>query len=120
MSDPQPVSDRMKVIFYADKMIALVMKDGKLQLMQTFYYQDAKDVAYHLLNCCHQLGISQEGVAVLVGGLIDRQSSLSTELHKYFLQVSFEEMDESIKVTDELKELPLHYFSSILKMAVCA
>jgi len=36
------------------------------------------------------------------------------------LSIEFEEIDESIKVTDELKELPLHYFSSILKMAVCA
>ncbi len=120
MFDPQEGSDCIKAIFYADKMIALVMKKGKLQLMQTFHYQDAKDVAYHLLNCCQQLGISQEEVQLLVGGLIDRQSALSTELHKYFLQVSFEEIDESIKVTDELKELPLHYFSAILKMAVCA
>ncbi|HXO74920.1 MAG TPA: DUF3822 family protein, partial [Puia sp.] len=78
------------------------------------------DVAYHVLNCCHQLGIDQSAVRLLVGGLIDRQSTLSTELHKYFLKISFEEIDESIKVTDELKELPLHYFSSILKMAVCA
>jgi hypothetical protein len=57
---------------------------------------------------------------LLVGGLIDKQSTLSTELHKYFLHIYFEQIDESIKVTDELRELPLHYFSSILKMAVCA
>ncbi len=120
MFDSKEETDCIKVIFYADKMIALVLKKGKIQLMQTFYYQDSKDVAYHLLNCCHQLGIRQEEVVLLVGGLIDRQSALSTVLNKYFLQVSFEEIDESIKVTDELKELPLHYFSSILKMAVCA
>lgn len=120
MFDSKEEADCIKVIFYADKMIAMVLKKGKIQLMQTFHYQDSKDVAYHLLNCCHQLGIRQEEVSLLVGGLIDRQSALSTELHKYFLQVSFEEIDESIRVTDELKELPLHYFSSILKMAVCA
>jgi hypothetical protein len=120
MFDAREDADCIKVIFYADKMITLVLKKEKVQLMQTFYYQDSKDVAYHLLNCCQQLGINQEEVVLLVGGLIDRQSSLSTELHKYFLQVSFEEIDESIKVTDELKELPLHYFSSMLKMAVCA
>jgi hypothetical protein len=120
MFDTAVESDCMKVIFYTDKMIVLVLKNGKVQLMQTFLYQDAKDVAYHLLNCCHQLGLNQEEVLLLVGGLIDKQSALSTELYKYFLQVTFEEIDESIKVTDELKELPLHYFSSILKMAVCA
>ena len=120
MFDSTEQGDCIKVIFYADKMITLVLKGGKIQLMQTFHYQDTKDVAYHLLNCCHQLGISQEEVLLLVGGLIDRNSTLSEELHKYFLHVSFENIDESIKVTDELKELPLHYFSSILKMAVCA
>ncbi|MBS1660880.1 MAG: DUF3822 family protein [Bacteroidetes bacterium] len=120
MFDSTDKRDCMKVIFYADKMVALVIREGKVHLVQTFQYQDSKDVAYHLLNCCHQLGISQEEVRLLVGGLIDRQSALSTELHKYFLQIHFEDIDESIKVTDELKELPLHYFSSILKMAVCA
>ncbi|HTI93338.1 MAG TPA: DUF3822 family protein [Puia sp.] len=120
MFDSSDQEDCMKVIFYTDKMIALVVRGGKVHLVQTFPYQDTKDVAYHLLNCCQQLGIDQSAVRLLVGGLIDRQSALSTELHKYFLKISFEEIDESIKVTDELKELPLHYFSSILKMAVCA
>jgi hypothetical protein len=120
MFDSREESDCIKVIFYADKMITLILKKGIVQLMQTFPYQDTKDVAYHLLNCCHLLSISQEEVVLQVGGLIDRQSTLSTELNKYFLKISFEEIDESIKVTDELKELPLHYFSSILKMAVCA
>lgn len=119
-SVPPDAGDCIKVIFYADKMVALVVRGGQVRLVQTFHYQDTKDVVYYLLNCCHQLGLRQEGVRLLVGGLIDRQSSLSEELHKYFLQVHFEEIDESIKVTDELKELPLHYFSSILKMAVCA
>lgn len=120
MFDAVDNQDSLKVIFYSDKMVALVIKNGIVHLMQTFSYQDTKDVAYHLLNCCHQLGVSQDNVRLLVGGLIDRQSALSTELHKYFLQISFEEIDESIKITDELKELPLHYFSSMLKMAVCA
>jgi len=120
MFDSSSQEDCIKVIFYSDKMVALVMREGKVQLVQTFLYHDTKDVAYHLLNCCQQLNLDQESVRLLVGGLIDRQSSLSTELHKYFLRIDFEEIDESIKVTDELKELPLHYFSSILKMAVCA
>ena len=120
MFDSSDKDDCIKVIFYADKMVMLVIRQGQVRLVQTFVYQDTKDVAYHLLNCCRQLGLDQEGVRLLVGGLIDRQSSLSTELHKYFLHVHFENIDDSIKVTDELKELPLHYFSSILKMAVCA
>jgi hypothetical protein len=120
MFDSTDPEDCIKVIFYSDKMVALAVRDGKVHLVQTFLYQDTNDVVFHLLNCCRQLGLDQEKVKVLVGGLIDRQSSLSSELHKYFLRLQFEEIDESIKITDELKELPLHYFSSILKIAVCA
>jgi len=112
--------DCLKVVFYPDKMVVLVIKQGKVHLMQTFNYQDVKDVVYYLLNTCRQLDLNPEEARLLVGGLIDRQSALSEELFKYFLQVDFENIDESIKVTDELRELPLHYFSSILKMAVCA
>jgi hypothetical protein len=120
MFDSAAEGDCIKVIFYSDKMVALIIKQGKVHLLQTFHYQDTKDVAYHLLNCCRQLGLGQDEVRLLVGGLIDRQSALSEELQKYFLHISFEEIDESIKVNDELKELPLHYFSALLKMAVCA
>jgi len=120
MFDSTDMEDCLKVIFYADKMVVLVVRKAKVHLVQTFLYQDTKDVIFHLLNCCQQLDLNQEAVKLLVGGLIDRQSALSTELFKYFLRIQFEEIDESIKVTDELKELPLHYFSSILKMTVCA
>jgi hypothetical protein len=120
MFDSTDPEDCIKVIFYSDKMVALAVRDGKVQLVQTFFYQDTQDVIYHLLNCCRHLALDQSTVKLLVGGLIDRQSALSTELHKYFLRVQFDEIDESIKITDELKELPLHYFSSILKIAVCA
>jgi hypothetical protein len=120
MFDSTDNGDCLKVIFYADKMVVLVVREGKVHLVQTFLYQDTRDVIFHLLNCCRQLNLNQETVKLLVGGLIDKQSALSTELFKYFLHIQFEEIDESIKVTDELKELPLHYFSSILKMTVCA
>jgi Protein of unknown function (DUF3822) len=120
MFDSTDIEDCLKVIFYADKMVVLVVREGKVHLVQTFLYQDTRDVIFHLLNCCRQLDLNQETVKLLVGGLIDKQSALSTELFKYFLRIQFEEIDESIKVTDELKELPLHYFSSILKMTVCA
>jgi hypothetical protein len=109
----------LKTFFYSDKMIVLVSKNGQLQLMQTFEYHDSKDVAYNLLNCCHQLGMNQDQIVLELIGLIEKQSELYNELQKYFLNVSFDHMEDSIKITDELREYPLHYFSSLLKMAIC-
>ena len=41
MFDSAEEADCIKVIFYADKMVALVIRQGKVHLMQTFHYQDA-------------------------------------------------------------------------------
>ena len=109
----------LKAFFYTDKMIVLVCKKGQLQLIQTFEYHDSKDVAYNLLNCCHQLNMNQDEVVLELTGLIEKQSDLYNELQKYFMNVSFDHMEDSIKITDELREYPLHYFSSLLKMAIC-
>ncbi|MBS1915991.1 MAG: DUF3822 family protein [Bacteroidetes bacterium] len=110
---------RMNAVFYEDRMIVSLFKNSKLQLIQTFVYQDRKDVLYHLLNCCKQFNINTEEVMLELSGLIDKQSALFTELQKYFLNISFEEISSEIIITDELKEYPLHYFSSLLRMAVC-
>jgi len=109
----------LKVFFYPDKIVVMIFKSGKLQLVQSFLYHDVKDVVYHLLNCCHQLNMSQDEIILELSGLIERDSTLYDELQKYFLHISFEEIEDSIKMTDELKEFPRHYFSSLLKMALC-
>ena len=109
----------LKAIFYPDRIIVLVFKSGKLILIQSFSYQDSKDVAYHLLNCCHQLGLNPEEAIVELSGLVERDSSLFEDLLKYFLHLHFEGVEDSIKMTDEMKEYPRHYFSSLLKMALC-
>ena len=108
-----------QVIFLEERMIVSAYKKGQLQLMQSFLYSSPKDVLYHLLNCCRQLAISQQEASLQISGLIEKQSLVYNELIKYFLNVTFEELGDSISKTDWLEQCPLHYFSSILKMAAC-
>jgi len=63
--------------------------------------------------------MGQDEIILELSGLIEKQSELYNELQKYFLNISFDHMEDSIKITDELREYPLHYFSSLLKMAIC-
>lgn len=110
----------IKVIFYSDKIIVLIFKDHQLQLVQTFSFQTANDVVYFLLNCCQQFNMSSEEVVLQVSGLVDRQSAVYNELLKYFLHFLFDEIDDTIRIADNLKDqYPVHYYSSFLKMAVC-
>ena len=109
----------MKVFFYPEKMCVMVSKRGQLQVIQHFAYQDSKDVLYNLMNCCHQLNISREELVLELAGMVEKKSSLYEDLELYFLHIRFDNMEDSIKMTDELMQFPNHFFSSLLKMTVC-
>ncbi|HXB45417.1 MAG TPA: DUF3822 family protein [Puia sp.] len=109
----------LQVLFCPEKIIVSVYKNGRLLLMQNFLYSIPEDVLYHLLNCCMQLDMSRQVVKLQLSGFIETQSLIYSELVKYFSDVSFSEPEESIAKSDMLKKYPLHYFSSLLKMAAC-
>lgn len=112
-------TDTLRVVFCEEKMIVSVYKKGQLQLMQSFLYSNPEDVLYHLINCCRALNMNQQVVSLQLSGFIEKHSVIYTELVKCFFYVSFEEPEESMAKTDMLQPYPLHYFSSLLKMAAC-
>jgi hypothetical protein len=109
----------VKAFFYPDKMCVMVSKSGQLQLIQHFAYQDSKDVLYNLLNCCHQLGLGRGELVLELSGMIEKKSALYEDLDMYFMNIRFDGMEDSIKMTDELMQFPNHFFSSLLKMTIC-
>ena len=109
----------LKVFFYADKIMVMACKVGQLQLIQHFFYHDSKDVIYNLLNCCHQLNMNREQMVLELSGMIEKKSVLYEDLELYFMNIRFDSMEDSIKITDELMQFPNHFFSSLLKMTIC-
>ncbi|HEY4154409.1 MAG TPA: DUF3822 family protein [Puia sp.] len=109
----------LKTYFYPDQMQVMICKRGQLQLIQHFPYQDSKDVLFHLLNCCQQLGMNREEVVLELCGMIEKKSALYEMLDQYFLNIRFDSLEDSIRTTDELLQYPSHFFSSLLKMAIC-
>jgi hypothetical protein len=109
----------MKVFFYPDKMVVMVCKSGQLQLIQHYAYTDSKDVLYNLLNCCHQLNLGRKDMILELAGMIEKKSALYEDLELYFLNIRFDGMEDSIRMTDELMQYPNHFFSSLLKMTIC-
>jgi hypothetical protein len=109
----------LKAFFYPDKMILMACKSGQLQLIQQFTYQDSKDVLYNLLNSCHQLNMNRQELVLELSGMIEKKSALYEDLELYFLNIRFDGMEDSIKMTDELMQFPNHFFASLLKMSIC-
>jgi hypothetical protein len=115
-NDPGPVCT---LTFYADRFICFIADGGKLQLLQTWAYQTPEDVSYYLLAVCSRFKFDQETIHIRVGGLIDEQSALYTELLKYFLIVSPAAVPASMQTNELLREIPQHYFSPLLTIAAC-
>lgn len=110
---------RFLVNFRTDEFSVIVFRNGSLQLTQTFPYTSPEDVLYSLLKICNQFDISQQEVMISLSGLIEKDSSIYRELYKYFIQLDFETIPDSISVSQALSEYPLHYYSSICKLAKC-
>ena len=109
----------LNCIFYPEKFVVAFFRGPQLQLLQTYQYETPEDVSYFLLKICRQFEASQEHVRVNVGGLIEQQSALYTELLKYFQHIEFDRIPEKIETKGLLENFPEHYFSQLLKMATC-
>jgi Protein of unknown function (DUF3822) len=117
VSSQQPQS--MFIDFKRDEISIVILKENRLLLAQTFSYATPEDLLYNLLKCCQQLDLSQQQVKVFLSGLIEKDSAIYRQLYKYFINLEFETSSSELKLTEELKVHPEHYFSSISKLASC-
>jgi len=116
---PVKNEDVMLVDFKTDEFSLVVLRNDKLLLAKTFSYTSPADVLYHLLKACQQSGLSQQTVRLLLSGLIEKDSAIYRELYKYFIRPEFETLSGEVKLAEELKVHPEHYYSSISKLASC-
>lgn len=109
----------IQTLFFQDQFIAALYGNKGLVLVQTFTYQQPEDVSYALLHACQQFDIDASTVKLMLGGLIENNSALHKELEKYFGNNEWDTVAVSDWSNTELESFPLHYFSPILKMALC-
>lgn len=114
-----PNEQIIKMVMRADQFLVAVFNGDKIQLVQSYSYQTPDDVSYYLLAICNRFNISQEKVTLIVSGLLDEQSRLYQELLKYFLQVQWDRLPDTVKLDSSFASFPDHYFSPLLKMALC-
>lgn len=106
-------------IFNPSSFTAMLVIEGKLQLIQSFVFKTPEDVAYHLLQMCEAFGADISLTNVQLHGLIDRTSNLYTELYKYFLNLDFASLPANFTYPEGIHEFPPHYFSHLFSAALC-
>ncbi len=114
---PIEEKDKLSVIFYGQKLIVSLIKDGKHHLVNTYRYSTPEDASYVLRNLCHQL--ETENISLEINGLIEEDSSLYKEIYKYFADIEFSKLPTYLNFSDEIKQYPPHYFSYIFALDSC-
>ena len=112
-------NDLLYCIFYHSQLTVLLRKNGQLQAMQNFEFNTPEDAVYCLLNVCQSFETDAATTALTVSGMIDADSNLYNELHKYFLTIAFAGLSDNFNYTEEIKNYPAHYFSHLFTTASC-
>ncbi len=93
-----------------------VFNNNQFLLQRYFHYATADDMAYQLLNTCAQLNIEVEEVQLNLSGFIEANSNLYTALHKYFLNIGFENIAENLQINTETETYPAHLFYPLFQL----
>lgn len=108
----------LKIQFYYHSLLIILIKDSHLQLIQSYDFQIADDVLYHLLNITQQFGLAPSEIQVEISGLIDIKSHKFEYIQKVFNQISFDTISNENNFRNYIGEYPLHYFSPFLNLVL--
>ena len=109
--------DKMTAIFYHEKVVIVLYKDGKFQLLNTFSYRTPEDVAYLLLNICRQFDASDLPLEVM--GFIEENSALYKSIYDYFSTVKLLTPSVEYQYSEGIAQYPVHFFNHLYEFDVC-
>ncbi len=110
---------KLFIVFYQNKFSVLCCKQNQLQVIQQFEYANAHDVSYYLLAIAEQYTLDVNEVELQLCGMINENSALYNELHKYFKHLSFQPLPDVFDYVDDIQALPSHYFAHTFLFAAC-
>jgi hypothetical protein len=114
-----PSGNHLFTVFYSNSLTILLCKEGDLQVVQNFTYNNADDCVFHLLNVCKGFDVQPDSVTLHINGMIDEKSGLYAAIYKYFLNIAFDTLPEKYTYADEIKNYPPHFFSHLFELASC-
>jgi hypothetical protein len=114
-----PGGNHLFATLYSNSLTIMLVKDGKLQVIQNFEYTDPADCVFHLLHICKGFDVLPDSVILHLNGMIDIQSGLYDAIYKYFLHIEFDAQPEAYAYYEPIKVHPPHFFSHLFELASC-
>lgn len=111
--------NHLYTIFGDYDVTAMLLKDGKIQIIQNFKYKEPEDVTYYLLGFCENFDVNVNETILHLNGTIEKDSAIFKEIDAYFLQIDFSILPQAFYYTEEIKQYPSHFFSHLFATALC-
>ncbi len=92
----------------------IIIKNGKLQLCNTYYAETEEDFLYYLMFAAEQLKLNPETFDLKFLGNVDKDHPYYTIAYKYIRNVSFGTRNNHINVSDTLPSIAKHHDFTLL------
>lgn len=109
--------DKMTAIFYPEKVVVTLYKEGKFQLLNNYAYRTPEDVVYILLNICRQFDAPD--IPLEAFGFIEENSALFKSIYKYFTTVNLVNPSDEYQYEEGITQYPVHFFNHLYEFDVC-
>jgi hypothetical protein len=111
-------SQFIKIFFSPSHIDVLVVKNGKLQFLQKFYYETTDDAIFYILTLSEKFKLNRKAICFFASGIIDLDSLILFELKKHFLLFEIE-ISKEYSITSHIAEIPAHYLTPLMISLQC-
>jgi Protein of unknown function (DUF3822) len=108
-----------EVLFFPKMITVIIWQDSKLQIVQSYPYDNQEDILYYFLSVVSSFNLTPENVETKLSGLIDFQSPVFEAIVKLFPNLSLTSKPENCSFHPAFEEQPNHFFTPVLSLESC-
>ncbi len=104
--------------FYRKHLIVAVLKNKKLQIIQSFNYDVDEDILYYLLSIIQQFELNPDYSVAEISGELDKQSVIAQQLPNLFANITWVDSEATGVFAAVVAAYPPHYFTPYAKLGL--
>lgn len=108
----------INLYFYNNTFIAIILKNNKLQIAQSFVYTTPEDVLYYCLNFTETYKIAKDADPLFVSGIVEQNGTILSLLKQHFASVYLAYPNANEIGFENNAEYPTHYFTPFFNLQV--
>ncbi|NOQ27702.1 MAG: DUF3822 family protein [Bacteroidales bacterium] len=114
-------SDTIKVfVNINDEFIDLCIREnGKLLLYNNFTFKTDSDIIYYIMYVFNQFDLNPENTELILSGLVDKKSSVYSNLRGFIGQLRFDKLSEDFSYSYTFNKIPAHSFTNLFNLQLC-